>query len=356
MNMSIVNNEESFCNIADSWEKLYQEIPYVTPYQDWDWNYLYWKYLKGKKQLQIFVYDRDAAVVAIFPMWTREQMDLLVMEPIGTRGTDYIHLLLKTDFANEAIDRFFQWFIHSEIDILNIGDMPDDAFYMKALMATAEEYGLISRFDSKYCPCFDIELPDKWESYIETLSTRQKSDIGYYRRYANRNAESIAYVRGASSDMKKHFQLHQEVRRAKGDKGAYKNTLVQELITDYAVSLEKKGLFELVFLEIDHIPCATILGIEKGSTRFNMTIGHDPSFSKLRPGTLLYGYDIEKCIQKQIKKYDLSRGPDSYKYKMGAALKYNTRLVIGRSEESVQQYLENQHLYWENEDYAPTEK
>lgn len=356
MNVKVVNDEKSFRKIASEWEKLYKVLEYTTPYQSWSWNYLYWKYFKGKKQLKVFTYDIDGTVSAIFPMWVREQLGLFVLEPIGTRGTDYIHLLLKTEQAENVIDKFLEWFSFSKVDILNLEDIPHSAFYINALRTKSEKHGLFCYLDSKYCSCFEIDLPDRWEDYLWTLSKRDRSDIDYYRRYVARNAENVSYIQGKFIDLKEHFCLHQKVRENKGDKGTYKKTPVRALVTECVSSLENEGLLKLVFLEINKTLCATILGIEKDSARFNITIGHDPAFSNLRPGTLLYGYDIEECIRQGVKKYDLSRGSDSYKYKMGARLKYNTRIVLAKSEECAKQYLENQKIYWKNEDYAPTAK
>ncbi len=356
MNVEIVNDEESFRKMAADWEKLYKVFEYTTPYQSWNWNYLYWEYFKGKKQLKVFRYDLDGTVSAIFPMWVREQLGLSVLEPIGTRGTDYIHLLLKTEQAEDVIDNFLEWFSLSRLDVLNLEDIPHSAFYINILRTKSIKHGLFYYLDSKYCPCFEIDLPDKWEDYLRTLSKRDRSDIDYYRRYAARNTQNVTYIQGGFSDLKEHFRLHQKVRENRGDKGAYKITPVRNLVTEYISSLENEGDLKLVFLEIDKTLCATILGIEKDLVRFNMTIGHDPTFSKLRPGTLLYGYDIENCIKQGVKKYDLSRGPDPYKSKMGARLKFNTRMVLTKSKEHASQYLENQKIYWKNEDYAPTEK
>ncbi|MBN1162752.1 GNAT family N-acetyltransferase [Patescibacteria group bacterium] len=356
MNVKILNNEKLLRKFASEWKEVYETLDYATPYQDWNWNYLYWKNFRGDKQLSVFVYSVERTADAILPMWVREQLGLFVLEPIGTRGTDYIHLLLDFDSAEEVTDKFLKWFSLSKLDILNLEDLPHTAFYISFLKKNAKKNGLSYYFNDKYCPCFEIDLSNGWRGYLEALSKRERSDLKYYRRYANRNAESVIYRKGNSSDLIEHFRLHQEARNKKGDKGTYEKESVKKLISEYVGSIEKDGLLKLVFLEIDKSCCATILGIEKDVTSFNMTIGHDPTFSKLRPGTLLYGYDIEDCVQRGVEKYDLSRGPDTYKSKMGAKLKYNTRLVIAKSEKNIERYLENQKIYWRNEDYAPTVK
>ena len=354
MKFRIINTGKDFFELKDAWNSLSTGLEYSTPYQTWEWVYLYWKYFGANKELQILAYTDKEQLLAIFPFWVRNQFGLKFLEPIGTRGTDYVNILLDQTHQNEILSIFFDWFIKGDFDLINMEDIPSMAPHLNSLLECSDKLKLSKTVNYAYCPCYSIILPNSWEKYLQNLSGRAIKDTRYYIRYCSKEFNLIEYMQGKSSDIDKHFDLHQKSRAIKKDVGTYKSLKVRAFMREYAESMESTNKLRLVFLSLDNNIVASILGVEDANKRYNISIGYDPDYRKYRPGTLLYGYDIEDCIRRCLGQYDLSRGSDAYKIRMGAEQKYNVRVVISKAMNNISGYLQLNAVYMKGRDYAPS--
>jgi CelD/BcsL family acetyltransferase involved in cellulose biosynthesis len=107
-------------------------------------------------------------------------------------------------------------------------------------------------------------------------------------------------------------------------------------------------------LSLDNNIVASILGVEEANKRYNISIGYNPDYRRYRPGTILYGYDMEDCIKRRLLQYDLSRGLDAYKIRMGTTKSFNTRTIISKSMDNIPKYLQFNANYMRGRDYAPS--
>jgi CelD/BcsL family acetyltransferase involved in cellulose biosynthesis len=354
MNLEIIKTREDFIEIKNDWNSLTSRLEYCPPYQKWEWNYLYWNNFGENKDLQIIIIKNKDKLLAIFPFIIRNQFGFHILEPIGTRGTDYINILIDPIHQNEILSIFLEWFLKNDIDLINLEDIPATAPYLNALQEQSSNLSLSNNVNYTYCPCFSINLPDSWDKYLNSLSKRAKNDIKYYRRYCSNEFKQILYVQGQSSDMDKHYELHQKCRGIKNDAGTYKSQTVRDFMREYAKSLESENKLRLIFLSLDNNIVASILGVEEANKRYNISIGYNPDYRRYRPGTILYGYDMEDCIKRRLLQYDLSRGLDAYKIRMGTTKSFNTRTIISKSMDNIPKYLQFNANYMRGRDYAPS--
>lgn len=354
MILDVICHESEFVSLKYKWNILKNQLDYSTPFQTWEWSYFYWKYFGSNKDLQIITISEDNHLLAVFPFWLRQLSGIKILEPIGTRGTDYLNLLLNPHYMNELLPVFFEWFLKSDIDLINMEDIPSKAFYLRPFLLTADTFKLYKYLNATYCPCYEIKLPDSWNAYLYILSARSRKDTEYYKRYCAKAFGNIEYISGSSSDIDTHFELHQKSRSLKNDVGTYKFVAGRDFMKDFTSAMVGLQMFRLRFLSLNNNLVASILGIDEGNKRYNISIGHDPGYRKYRPGRLLYGYDIEDCIQNRLDLYDLSRGPDSYKTQIGAEQKYNVRTVIAKSTHTKSEYIQLHLKYMSGKDYSPS--
>ncbi|MFH1407888.1 MAG: GNAT family N-acetyltransferase [Patescibacteria group bacterium] len=354
MRLKVIDNINSFIEIESLWNQLYDKLDFVTPFQSWEWNFLYWKYFQGDKLLQILTFEDGGSLLGVLPFCIRYQEGLRILEPIGTRGTDYVHLLLNRDRSSEILENFILWFNKNSFDLLNLEDIPETAPYINPLIGILKSNELEVDYNKSYCPCYEIELPKSRDAYLNKLSKRRKKDTAYYRRYVSKSFKEVSLACLTPKDLEYHFELHQKSRQLKNDRGTYVNDQVRAFMRDFANTVSNKGLLKVLFLSLDKILTASILGVEDKNRRYDITIGYDPKYAKYRPGSLLYGYDIEDCITRNVDVYDLSRGLDAYKTALGAKPKSNVRIVAAHSGETIEKYFKCQKDYWKGKNYAPT--
>ncbi|KKU49695.1 MAG: Protein involved in cellulose biosynthesis (CelD)-like protein [candidate division WWE3 bacterium GW2011_GWC1_47_10] len=284
MSLQIIKSASLFSKMKGQWNELYSELVFATPFQTWEWNFLYWEYFRGNKRLQIVKFEDNNRLVGILPLCIRCQDGLRILEPIGTRGTDYIHLLIKTASSVEILKRFVNWFDKNRFDLLNLEDIPETAPYLDVLIDTFRSNGLIVNYNKAYCPCYEIELPESWNDYLVSLSKRRKMDLEYHRRYALKHFSEVALIHRTVGEIKKHFELHQKARLSKNDVGTYTNQKVKEFMDEFARVTFDKGMLQIIFLSMDNVLTASILGIEDKNRRYNITIGYDPNYAKYSRG------------------------------------------------------------------------
>lgn len=354
MKLETIDNERDFNGIKDKWNSLKASLNYSSPFQTWEWSYLYWKYFGANKELQILVFTDNNKLVAIFPFWIRKLFGINILEPIGTRGTDYINLLLNQTRLDEVLNIFYKWFLKSANDLINVEDFPSTAPYLASFLESAKKLKFAEYVNPTYCPCYRINLPTTRQEYLNTLSNRSRKDTEYYRRYCSNDFNSVEFIRGKYTDIDTHFVLHQKSRSVKNDIGTYKLLEGRLFMKEFTYAMDVSKNLSLRFLSLNNNVVASILGIEEDTKRFNISIGYNPDYRKYRPGTLLYGYDIEDCIHRNLTTYDLSRGSDAYKIRMGTERNYNVRAIVAKSSSTIREYLQSNLKYMEGHDYSPS--
>lgn len=125
-----------------------------------------------------------------------------------------------------------------------------------------------------------------------------------------KNFDEIGSVKEA---METFFQLHQKRWESKGELGAFSKPLLRDFHIDIAKCFAEKGWLRLHFLTANDKPISTHCGFEYNQKVYYYLGGWDPEYARYMAGSLFMMHDIENCIQKGLKEYDLLRGTEPYK-------------------------------------------
>jgi CelD/BcsL family acetyltransferase involved in cellulose biosynthesis len=99
-----------------------------------------------------------------------------------------------------------------------------------------------------------------------------------------------------------------------------------EFLTDQMVSfflllaqrMAQQGLLRMSFLDIDQVPAAGVMCFDYNDTIFLYNNGYDPRFGNLSPGFLSKVYSIKDSIDRGRLRYDLLKGDEAYKKRLGS--------------------------------------
>ena len=72
------------------------------------------------------------------------------------------------------------------------------------------------------------------------------------------------------------------------------------------------------FLDIDQVPAAGVMCFDYNDTIFLYNNGYNPQFSDLSPGFLSKVYSIRNSIDQGKLRYDLLKGDEGYKKRLGS--------------------------------------
>ena len=80
----------------------------------------------------------------------------------------------------------------------------------------------------------------------------------------------------------------------------------------------KLGWLRLDFLEIAGRPVASTFAFEIDDAFYLYNSAYEPDAGRLSPGLVLVSQLVESSIEKGLSKFDFLRGPERYKYQLGA--------------------------------------
>jgi CelD/BcsL family acetyltransferase involved in cellulose biosynthesis len=85
-----------------------------------------------------------------------------------------------------------------------------------------------------------------------------------------------------------------------------------------AERMAQQGLLRLSFLDIDRVPAAAVICFDFNDTIFLYNNGYDPRFRHLSAGLLSKVYSIRNSIERGKLRYDLLKGDEEYKNRLGS--------------------------------------
>ena len=77
------------------------------------------------------------------------------------------------------------------------------------------------------------------------------------------------------------------------------------------------GHLRLLFLEVDKIRVATVMGFDYRDRFYLYNSGYDPDYSSLSAGLLLKALCLKESIAAGKKRFEFLRGAEDYKYRLG---------------------------------------
>ena len=104
-----------------------------------------------------------------------------------------------------------------------------------------------------------------------------------------------------------------------------------EFFHKMAHSLAELGYVRLFFLEVDGARVAATLCFDYGNELSVYNSGYHPEYSHLSVGLLVKAFCIREAIAWGKERVDFLRGPETYKYHLGAQDQPVYRCLIGRA-------------------------
>jgi CelD/BcsL family acetyltransferase involved in cellulose biosynthesis len=165
---------------------------------------------------------------------------------------------------------------------------------------------------------FELALPDSWDNYLSVLSGKERHEIRRKLRrlhaagrIAFRSVEDVSVVK---KEMATFLTLFRSNRL---DTSAFMTEQMASFFQDLAAELAKARVLKLFFLEIDDKPAAAVMCFDYRSTMYLYNNGYDPQYRTLSVGLLSKVLSIKYSIQSAKKTYDLLKGAEEYKHRLG---------------------------------------
>jgi len=162
-------------------------------------------------------------------------------------------------------------------------------------------------------------LPETWDEYLSSLSGRERHEM----RRKLRRLESAGHIRqrviGNKADVLAEMDTFVALFRSnRPEKAQFMTGAVESFFRSLAGEMADAGLLKLFSLDIDDAPAAAAMCFDYSSTVYLYNNGYDGRFSRLSVGLLNTAFIIRESITHGRKKFNLLRGNETYKGRLGA--------------------------------------
>lgn len=164
-----------------------------------------------------------------------------------------------------------------------------------------------------------IALPRSWDEYLASLDGHERKELKRKVRKIEGHAGACVRVSDARTFEQEHLdQVLDLVEMAGGEKAVWFGDVVRPVLLCVAEPLARQGKLRLLTLMIDGVPAAGLIELptEQGPLMYNG--GFDPAMKPWSPGIVLFALAIRRAIEEGATVFDLLRGREEYKYRLGA--------------------------------------
>ena len=185
-------------------------------------------------------------------------------------------------------------------------------------IAKAERINTADNVNNCRCPL--VNLPDDWDSYLNSLSSNTRQKIRRFLRMVESDPKyRIAHARPDTIERDVDLLLELWSSRWGSRKGDRLNAMVRSS-RSILLSCFESGSVLLPVLWHDDTPLGALaIFVDRQKASFLFFIGgRDDSVHSPPPGLVLHAYSIRHAIAHGFRTYDFLRGNEAYKYSFGA--------------------------------------
>ncbi len=305
-----------------SWDALRprERIPGIFATQGW--AKVWWDEFPAGKELHVLTVTLHDEVTAILPMYLKKEEGRSVLRFVGGIDlTDYLGPICPLSETAAAADALVGWLRTTDVewDEFDGHNLPVPAGFAEHLVESADRHGMDFELDQEETSAI-LELPDSWETYLGNLSSKDRHELRRkQRRLWKEHPDAKARTATPETlevDLATFIDLH---RGTEGLKGHFMRPEIATFFERVARAFMPLGWLRLDLLEVGDKTLSATFGFEFEGTFYLYNSAYDPDFARLSPGMMLVAELIRESIDRGLHTFDFLRGPEKYKYRMGAA-------------------------------------
>jgi CelD/BcsL family acetyltransferase involved in cellulose biosynthesis len=329
----LVLGDKAFDELSGQWDELARRGMTDTPFQLLAYQRSWWKNLQPEDATLLTgaVRDTDGTLQAIGCFY---QLEGTLYFNGCVEETDYLDVICPAEHASsswhellDCLEAFDSPPWHS----LELCNIPESSQTRNILSNLAQTKGY--RYEEEVievCPI--ISLPATFDTYLESLDSKQRREISRKMRRAE-GAEMRTVIIGPEDDLAEAVDLFLDLLQLSTfEKRDWLHDGRRAVFHEVAQAAQQAGLLQLMFVEHEGRKAAGLFNFDYKDRIWVYNSGLDPAlFAPLSPGVVLTAAAIEHAINLGRSEFDFMRGSEDYKYRFGAKDTHIYRIHIDRS-------------------------
>ena len=302
-----------------SWNNLLATVPSATTFQSPAWQRAVVEKLAKPGRLRLITVSQGDRLVGVLPMSIRDDG---LLETFAPGVSDYLDPLIAPEMEADVWRILLKVFSRlrsgkwTNVTLHNIRDSAPCRAILPEL-AAAEGFAIESRTDQS-CPC--LTLPKTWDDYLATLDAHERKET---RRKINKvmtkgNGRLVRCSHDPADISSSVATALSLMEQAPGEKGEAVRKTLRPLLERAAPELIPNNLLWLTTLYVNDQPAACTLQFPQTAGPQLYNCGFDNAQREWSAGVVLTAHIIRQAIESGAEVFDLLRGEEPYKYKLGA--------------------------------------
>lgn len=331
INITLVQDFDSFFSLKQEWTALIEESEYVGATLTWEWVQVWLKYFQKEGELWILLAreDQTQKLIGIAPLFkTKEKNKLnLHYRQLGfiaaTHNHEYLNFIVQRGQENLVIPKFIEFLLtkRNAWDTLQFSNIWGNTT-IGALLNTSLDWTENNRRDivSPY-----LTLPQDYESWqMHTISKNHRKKLRKYERDLNNAFPGQWDIQRVTTPDKLAeifpilVKYHQTQWEALGQPGAFHYGEWADYYLELMQALLKANRLRLFYLNINGEPVAVLFAYDFGTYVCDYIGGMDHSSTDIPIGHVLTHHSIRMAIEEDFSEYDFMWGEQEYKFSFGA--------------------------------------
>jgi CelD/BcsL family acetyltransferase involved in cellulose biosynthesis len=320
--MSVNQNNQKIMIQTESFERLGSF--FLNKKLDLDWSCLFVLPLWLKTWCDTFDENngpeilagyRQGKLIGIAPLRIEEKTARFIG---GENVCDYQDMIVASNHHPEFLNAMLIHLKKKGIHSLELAALRPDAVSLTELPNLAKQMGY-SVVCKQVAYSYEIALPRSWESYLKMLGGKQRHEIRRKLRRLNEAGQIEYRVIHRPDEISEHMDIFFSMFKAsRPDKSEFLTGQMVSFFRLLAQRMAQRGFLRMSFLDIDQVPAAGVMCFDYNDTIFLYNNGYDPGFGNLSVGFLSKVYSIKDGIDRGRLRYDLLKGDEGYKKRLGS--------------------------------------
>ena len=238
---------------------------------------------------------------------------------IGRKNVcDYQDMIVASNYNHDFFKSILAYLKETGVQSLQLGLLRPDSISLTQLPNLAKQMGYTVVCD-QVAYSYEIILPRTWESYLHMLNGKQRHEIRRKLRRLNETGEIRLRVIKRPEEISENIDTFFSMFKAsRPDKSEFLTDQMMSFFRLLAQRMAQQGFLRMFFLDIDKLPAAGVMCFDYRDTLFLYNNGYNPQFSNLSTGFLSKVYSIKDSIERGKLRYDLLKGDEGYKKRLGS--------------------------------------
>ena len=345
MEAALYKTAEVFTALAAEWNALLRDSQADTPFLTREWQKTWVDCLCAcEGELHLMTVRDGGALIGIAPLFRLIETDAQgrarrLLRLIGSvDASDYLDLIAARGREREVLAAMLEALARDDDwDALDLYNVPAASCSRVWLPELAAERGWLLT-DEKQVVCPTIRLPGSFDEYVQALDKKDRHELRRKLRRAE-GTDGLTWYTITGADRTHDLDEAAEafidlMMKSRSDKSEFMTDEMRRFFHQMIHATHAAGFLHLAFLEVHGVKAAAYLSFDYNGKRLVFNSGLETQgFPALSAGIVLAARLIEDAIARGYTEFDLLRGDEDYKYRLGARDTWIYHVTVTRASE-----------------------